>query len=136
MDEDECGAVGGMICWRNPAPVTLCLPQIPHDLTWARSRAITWDAAVRAVKPFLSQESLKMIYFSYFPSIMSCGLIFWGNSYHSNKVFKLEKRIIRIMVGIRDRESCREYFRTLQILPLQSQYIYIYIYILTLTVCD
>jgi hypothetical protein len=80
--------------------------------------------AVRAVKPFLALESLKMVYFSYFHSIMSYGLVFWGSSYHSNTVFKLKKRIIRIMVGIRDRESCREYLRNLIILPLQSQYIY------------
>jgi hypothetical protein len=55
---------------------------------------------------------------------MSYGLVFWGNSCHSNTFFKLQKRIIRIMVGIRDRESCREYFRKLKILTLQSQYIY------------
>jgi hypothetical protein len=37
IDDDECGAVGGMrICrgnrstWRKPAPVPLCPPQIPH----------------------------------------------------------------------------------------------------------
>jgi hypothetical protein len=24
---------------RKPAPVPLCPPQIPHDLTWARTRA-------------------------------------------------------------------------------------------------
>jgi hypothetical protein len=29
------------------------------------------------------------------------------------------------MVGIRDRELCREYFRKLKILPLQSLYIYL-----------
>jgi hypothetical protein len=62
--------------------------------------------AVSAVKPFLSQEFLKMVYFSYFHSIMSYGLVFWGNSYYSNTVFKLQMKIIRIMVGIRDRESC------------------------------
>jgi hypothetical protein len=84
---------------------------------------------VRAIKPFLSQESPRMVYFSYFHSIMTYRLIFWGNSYHSNAVLKLQKRIIRIMVGIRDRDSCRKYFRKLKILPLQSQYIYIYIYI-------
>jgi hypothetical protein len=72
--------------------------------------------AVRAVKPFLSQESLR---------IMSYGLVFWDNSNQSNTVFKMQKRIIRIMVGIRDRESCRECFRKLKILPLQSQYIYL-----------
>jgi hypothetical protein len=45
-DDDECGAVGGMrtgrgnrITRRKPAPVPLFQPQIPHDLTWARTRA-------------------------------------------------------------------------------------------------
>jgi hypothetical protein len=52
---------------------------------------------------------------------MTYGLVFCGNSYHRNTVFKLQKRIIRIMVGIRD----REYFRKLKILPLQSQYIFL-----------
>jgi hypothetical protein len=66
-----------------------------------------------------------MVYISYFHSIMNYRLIFWGNSYNSNTIFKLRKRIIKIMVGIRDRESCREYFRKLKILPLQSQYIYL-----------
>jgi hypothetical protein len=80
---------------------------------------------IKAVKQFLSQESLRMVYFSYFHSIMTYGLVFWGSSYHSNRVFKLQKRIIRIMVEIRDRESCREYFRKLKILPLQSEYIYL-----------
>jgi hypothetical protein len=48
---DECGAVGGMRIGRRnrstrrkPTPVPLCPPQIPHDLTWARTRA----AAVRS----------------------------------------------------------------------------------------
>jgi hypothetical protein len=55
---------------------------------------------VRAVMPFLSQESLRMVYFSYFHFIMAYGLVFSVNSYHSNTVFKLQKRIISIMVGI------------------------------------
>jgi hypothetical protein len=43
---DECGALGGMrigrgnrSTWRKPASVLLCPPQIPHDLTWAQTRA-------------------------------------------------------------------------------------------------
>jgi hypothetical protein len=46
IDDDECGAVGGMRIGRGnpssrrkPAPVPLCSPQIPHDLTRARTRA-------------------------------------------------------------------------------------------------
>jgi hypothetical protein len=35
MDDDECGAIGGMIGRGNRRP------QIPHDMTWARTRAVT-----------------------------------------------------------------------------------------------
>jgi hypothetical protein len=39
--------------------------------------------AMRSIKPFMSQETLKMVYHAYFHSIMNYGLIFWGNSSHS-----------------------------------------------------
>jgi hypothetical protein len=55
---------------------------------------------------------------------MTYGLIYWGNSCHSNLIFRLQKKAIRIFMEIRDRESCRKYFRELKILPLKSQYIY------------
>jgi hypothetical protein len=48
MDDDECATVGGIVgmgnrsTWRKPAPVPLCPPQIPHDLTRAR----IWDVAM------------------------------------------------------------------------------------------
>jgi hypothetical protein len=44
--DDECGAVGGLRIYRGNrstrryrTPASLCPPQIPHDLTWARTRA-------------------------------------------------------------------------------------------------
>jgi hypothetical protein len=46
---------------------------------------------IRSVKPFLSQESLKMLYYSYFHSIIMYGLIFWGNAYYSNTIFRLQR---------------------------------------------
>jgi hypothetical protein len=79
--------------------------------------------AIRTVQPFLSQDSLKMIYYSHLHSIITYGLIFWGNSHYSNTIFRLQKRIIRIIVGLRSRDSCREQFKKLKILLLQSQYI-------------
>jgi hypothetical protein len=46
IDDDDCGAVGGMKIGRGsrstrrkPAPPSLCPPQIPHDVTPARTRA-------------------------------------------------------------------------------------------------
>jgi hypothetical protein len=40
-----------------------------------------------------------------------------------NTIFKLQKRIIRITVGLTGRDSCSKHFKKLKILPLQSQYI-------------
>jgi hypothetical protein len=46
MIDDECRTVGGMIgrgnrsTRRKPVPVPLCPPQISHDLTRARTRAV------------------------------------------------------------------------------------------------
>jgi hypothetical protein len=71
--------------------------------------------SMRMVKPLLSQEELKMVYCSYFHSIMSYGIIFWGNSRHSNLIFRLQKKAIRIMTGLRGRESCRKYIFSLSV---------------------
>ena len=48
--------------------------------------------ALRVVKPFLSPDSLKMVYYSHFHSIMTYELIFWGNYHHSNIIFRLQKK--------------------------------------------
>jgi hypothetical protein len=56
--------------------------------------------AVRAVKPFLSQEFLRMVYFSYFHSIMTYRLIFWGNSYHSNTVLNCKRELLELWWGL------------------------------------
>jgi hypothetical protein len=66
---------------------------------------------------------MKTIYYSYFNSVTSYSLPFWGNSKKKKKIFRIQKKIIRIMVGCRSRTSCRNLFRKLEILPLASQYI-------------
>ena len=48
--------------------------------------------AIRTVKPYLSQDSLKMIYYSYFQCIMTYGIILGGNSHYSNTIFRLPKK--------------------------------------------
>ena len=37
-------------------------------------------------------DILRMIYFSYVHAVMSYGIIFWGNSHHSNRIFKIKKK--------------------------------------------
>jgi hypothetical protein len=79
---------------------------------------------IRYVKHFISQDTLRTIYFSYFHSILSHGIIFWGNSAYSSDIFKIKKRIIWIIMNARNRGSCRQLFKNLKILPLISQYIF------------
>jgi hypothetical protein len=79
---------------------------------------------IRNVKLMVSMKTLKSIYFSYFHTIMSYGIMFWGNSSHAERVFKLQKRAVRIMKGCGSRESCRGHFRDMCIFPLRTQYIY------------
>jgi hypothetical protein len=80
--------------------------------------------AVRTIKPYVNQETLLMIYYAYFHSIMHYGIIFWGNSSYAINIFRLQKEVIRIMAGTRNRNLCRQLFITLRILPLQFLYIY------------
>jgi hypothetical protein len=61
--------------------------------------------ALRPFKPYMSQEVLKMVYYAYFHSDMSYGIIFWGNSTDSTKIFKIQKRAIRIIIGCKNRET-------------------------------
>jgi hypothetical protein len=62
--------------------------------------------AVRSLGLFVSKESLRMIYYSYFHAVMFYGIIFWRNSPHSDNIFKLQKRAIRIITNSRNRDSC------------------------------
>jgi len=78
---------------------------------------------MRLVKPSVTINILRMIYYSYFHSVMTYGLLFWGNSPDSIKIFRLQKKIIRIMTGCRRTDSCMKLFINLEILPLPSQYI-------------
>jgi hypothetical protein len=57
-------------------------------------------------------------------TIMSYGIVFWGNSTHSDQIFKIKKRIVRIITKARNRDSCRPLFKALNILPFYSQYIF------------
>jgi hypothetical protein len=66
--------------------------------------------AIRTVKGFMSQVTLKMIYFSYVHSIMEYDIICWGNSSNSINVFRMQKQIITIIMKAKTRDPCREIY--------------------------
>jgi len=78
---------------------------------------------MRSIKPFMFPNTLKTIYYSYFNANISYFLPFGGNSLYDIKIFRIQKRIVRIMMGCKNGVSCRNVFRRLEILPFVSQYI-------------
>jgi len=103
---------------------------IDNTLSWKdRIAALTSKLskacyAIRSIKVFMSVDILRMTYFAYVHSVMSYGIIFWGNSHHSNSIFKIQKIIIRIIRNTGSHDSCCQLFKQLQILSLPSQYIF------------
>jgi hypothetical protein len=65
-----------------------------------------------------------MVYFAYFHSIVSYGIIFWGSSASIRNLFLIQKMVLRIMLGLGHRSSCREAFKKLDMLIVPSMYIY------------
>ena len=77
--------------------------------------------AVRSMYHFSSMATLKMFYFAYFYSTMEYGIVSWGNSRESIRVFQLQKKIIKIITGSESRTSWKPLLQSLEILNLSSQ---------------
>jgi hypothetical protein len=107
----------------------MCLIENKYTLyeIWNTSGPINLSTTcylIWSIKPYLSISTLKISYHSLFHSVMSYGIMFWGNSSHSSVIFKMHKRVIRIIMGYGYRESCRELFKELKISTLSSHYIF------------
>jgi hypothetical protein len=72
------------------------LKQITHTLPKLRTACY----AIRYMLHCSNTETLKIIYQAHFNSIMKYGIAFWGNSMDIIKVFKMQKKAIRIMMRI------------------------------------
>jgi hypothetical protein len=87
---------------------------------------------IRTVKTFMSFNVLRTVYFSYFHTLLSYGIIFWGNSRLNANIFKIQKRIIRIITNKVKRDSCRQLFNSSNTDCSFTIYIYIYFHCLHL----
>jgi len=57
-------------------------------IEYIKSKLSSACYAERSVKPYISLNALKMIYYFYFHTVMTYGLLFWGHSSDSIKVSK------------------------------------------------
>ncbi|MBF2449424.1 hypothetical protein IA800_13795, partial [Listeria seeligeri] len=87
--------------------------------------------AVRKIKQLTDIDTARLVYFSYFHSVMSYGILLWGNATDIETIFILQKRAIRSIYNLGARDSLREFFKKIDILTVASQYVYVnimYIY--------
>jgi len=82
---------------------------------------------IKSVKNILSSHVLWNIYFTYFHSPLRRGIILWGRgrggTKESIKALRIQKKVIRLITGIRKYESCRQKFEDNRILTVTSMYI-------------
>lgn len=78
---------------------------------------------MRRSKQLAGKIAAKHAYFGYFHSLLSYGILFWGRSSESKRIFVKQKHAIRILCDLRITDSCRNHFRNENILTLSSIYI-------------
>ena len=54
---------------------------------------------------------------------MRYGIIFWGGSKESIKILHIQKKAIRLITGLKKRESCKQKFTENRILTVTSPYV-------------
>jgi hypothetical protein len=67
---------------------------------------------------------LLTLYYANFYSILKSGIICWGNSIDSHRVFVLQKRAVRTMLFVKMYKSFKPMYQHLGILPFPCIYIY------------
>jgi hypothetical protein len=104
--------------------------ELDQTLTWKGHIKILQGSlakqcfALRVLKPITTTHTLRMAYFGIFESKMSYGIMFWGNSQQSKKIFTLQKRAIRLIQRLKKTTSCRGYFKKLGVLTFPSLYLF------------
>jgi hypothetical protein len=81
--------------------------------------------AIRNMKFYSKLTTFRMIYDAYFHSLTRYGIVFWGNSSEAKKIFLLQTKTIRIMMGMNHRQSCRAAFIKLNISTLTMKLSYL-----------
>jgi hypothetical protein len=80
--------------------------------------------AIKTMKSFVNKNMVKTIYFAYMHSSLKYGILFLGNVRNLKKVFKLQKRAIRLIANISSTTRSKPYLKKLKIMTLPCIYIY------------
>jgi hypothetical protein len=87
------------------------------------SRLNTSYYMISSLKNVTSPYVLRTVYFACFHAHLRYGLTLWGGDPESIRIFRLQKKVLRIIGKTSQYASCRNLFKDLKILPLPCLYI-------------
>ena len=102
---------------------------VDRGLTWGEHcdflsrRLASACFLVRRLSETVSQHVLRVAYFSLVQSNLLYGILLWGHSASAASVFRLQRRILRILGGLDYRADCRSTFVRMGIMTLPSLFI-------------
>nr|CAI5840510.1 unnamed protein product [Callosobruchus analis] len=80
--------------------------------------------SLRILKKYIDQGTLKIFYHAAFESHVRYGIVMYGRCSTIQKIFIMQKRTLRIMLGMKARDSCRGKFRSNNILTVYAIHIH------------
>lgn len=79
---------------------------------------------LKQLKNHVSDHYVRTAYFAFFQSIVTYGIVLWGNCSRMKEILLLQKKIIRIMMNADRLAHCKPFFIELKILTVVNLYIY------------
>ena len=80
--------------------------------------------SLRFLKNHCSKHVLLRIYHANFHSLLRFNILNWGTCASSSRILILQKRAIRIICGIRPRDSCKPFLKELKVLTVTDTALY------------
>lgn len=77
--------------------------------------------AIMTIRKNVDPAPALLTYHSYFHSLLSYGIIYWGFSPSAHSIFLLQKRAVRSVFGLKRFISCRDLFKNNSILTFYGQ---------------
>ena len=103
---------------------------IDENLTWAKhinfckAKISSSIYAIKRIKNIVPNTYLRTLYYTLIQPFLTYGITIWGATYitHRNKLFLLQKRVIRIISGSKYNDHTTPIFKNLKILKLDDIY--------------
>lgn len=94
-----------------------------HHIVQLTKKLSQYIFLFRNLIKIISLKTILTAYHGYFHSILSYAILTWGHSCHTNKVFAIQRKCIRIIGKLGYRTECRHCFIELKILTVPCIYI-------------